>query len=216
MSQVSLLLKPCQGEIEVKKSRFIADIVPVSSEEEALAHIAAMKKQYWDARHNCPAFIIESVPLLERCSDDGEPQGTAGKPILSVLTGARLVNVCAVVTRYFGGTLLGTGGLVKAYTEAAAAALANGEVAERVDGTAFLVDSDYTDLGKIQYLLAKAGAITQDTEYADRVRLSFVLPTDEAKQLKNAITEGTAGRALFARQEQVRYVTDSKGVVTLL
>lgn len=216
MSQVSLLLKPCQGEIEVKKSRFIADIVPVSSEEEALAHIAAMKKQYWDARHNCPAFIIESVPLLERCSDDGEPQGTAGKPILSVLIGAKLVNVCAVVTRYFGGTLLGTGGLVKAYTEAAAAALVNGEVAERVDGTAFLVDSDYTDLGKIQYLLAKAGAITQDTEYADRVRLSFVLPTDEAKQLKNAITEGTAGRALFARQEQVRYVTDSKGVVTLL
>ncbi len=213
MSQVSLLLAPCRGEVEVKKSRFIANIVPVSSEEEALSHIAAMKKQYWDARHNCPAFIVESVPLLQRCSDDGEPQGTAGKPILSVLTGEGLVNVCAVVTRYFGGTLLGTGGLVKAYTEAVSAALANGETARRIDGTDFIVDSDYTDLGKLQYLLAKAGAITRDIQYADRVQLSFVLPADEAGQLKHAITEGTAGRARFFREEPARYVTDREGTV---
>jgi len=102
------------GEIEEKKSRFIAHVEPVTSEEEATAFITAMKKQYFDARHNCYAFVIGDNSELTRCSDDGEPSGTAGRPMLEVLTGEGITNVVCVVTRYFGGTLLGTGGLVRA------------------------------------------------------------------------------------------------------
>ena len=102
------------GEITEKKSRFIATIRPVESEEQAVAFIEEMKKKYWNASHNCSAFIVGERGELTRCSDDGEPGGTAGRPMLDTLAGAGLCNVCAVVTRYFGGTLLGTGGLVRA------------------------------------------------------------------------------------------------------
>ena len=103
-----------EAEITEKKSRFIATIAPVSSEEEAASFIKDMKKKYWNARHNCSAYIIGTQQQIVHSSDDGEPQGTAGKPILSVLSGRKLYNVVAVVTRYFGGVLLGTGGLVRA------------------------------------------------------------------------------------------------------
>ena len=106
------------GEITEKKSRFIADIRPVSTEEEALAFIEEIRKKYWDARHHCYAYILGERGQQSRCSDDGEPSQTAGRPMLDVLTGEGLTDVCAVVTRYFGGTLLGTGGLVRAYSGA--------------------------------------------------------------------------------------------------
>ena len=102
------------GEYEEKKSRFIASVAPVSTEQEALDFIDSVRKKYYNARHNCTAFIIGRNRELTRCSDDGEPSGTAGKPILEVLLGADVTNVAVVVTRYFGGTLLGTGGLVRA------------------------------------------------------------------------------------------------------
>ena len=104
-----------EGEIVEKKSRFIATVRPVSSEEEAVAFINEMKKKYWDARHNCSAFVIGDRQEISRCSDDGEPAQTAGRPMLDVLLKEEIHNVCVVVTRYFGGTLLGTGGLVRAY-----------------------------------------------------------------------------------------------------
>ena len=114
---MNIILKNGSGEIEEKKSRFICHIFKIKSEEEAEEYITAVKKKYWDARHNCWAYSIgEKQPAL-RCSDDGEPSGTAGKPMLEVLTGQELHNVVAVVTRYFGGTLLGTGGLIRAYTK---------------------------------------------------------------------------------------------------
>ena len=106
------------GEIVEKKSRFIADIRPVSTEEEALAFIEEIRKKYWDARHHCYAYILGERGQYSRCSDDGEPSQTAGRPMLDVLAGEELTDVCAVVTRYFGGTLLGTGGLVRAYSGA--------------------------------------------------------------------------------------------------
>ena len=116
VQKYKILYKEGEAEISEKKSRFIAHIAPAQTEEEAQAFIE-IKKQYWDARHNCWAYSIgEKQPAL-RCSDDGEPSGTAGKPMLEVLTGQELHNVVAVVTRYFGGTLLGTGGLIRAYTE---------------------------------------------------------------------------------------------------
>ena len=113
-----VLLSGGEGEIVEKKSRFIATIRKCETEEEAVAFIEEMKKKYWDARHNCSAFIIGSRGELTRCSDDGEPSGTAGRPMLEVLTGSGIRNIAVVVTRYFGGTLLGTGGLVRAYTQA--------------------------------------------------------------------------------------------------
>ena len=114
---MKIIYKEGEGEIEEKKSRFIAHVYPVQSEEQAVSYINEVKKKYWDARHNCWAYSIgEKQPAL-RCSDDGEPSGTAGKPMLEVLTGQELHNVVAVVTRYFGGTLLGTGGLIRAYTK---------------------------------------------------------------------------------------------------
>ena len=113
-----ILLKGGEGEIVEKKSRFIATLFPVHSEEEAAAFIESMKKKYWDARHNCSAFVLGERAQVTRCSDDGEPSGTAGKPMLEVLLGAEVRNAAVVVTRYFGGTLLGTGGLVRAYTQA--------------------------------------------------------------------------------------------------
>jgi len=106
------------AEVVEKKSRFIANIRQVVSEEEAVNFIEEMKKQYWDAKHNCSAFVIGNKGQLTRCSDDGEPSGTAGRPMLEVLLGEEIRNVAVVVTRYFGGTLLGTGGLVRAYSEA--------------------------------------------------------------------------------------------------
>ena len=119
-----------EGEIVEKKSRFIAEIRPVESEEEATAFIAEVKKKYWDARHHCSAFTIGENNEVARCSDDGEPAQTAGRPMLDVLLGRELHNVCAVVTRYFGGTLLGTGGLVRAYGGAVQEGLKNCVVLE--------------------------------------------------------------------------------------
>ena len=118
-----ILYEGGQGEIVEKKSRFIANIFPVTTEEEALEKITAMRKKYYDARHNCSAFVIGSKGELTRSSDDGEPSGTAGRPMLEVLTGSGIRNIAAVVTRYFGGVLLGTGGLVRAYSGAVKMAL---------------------------------------------------------------------------------------------
>ena len=138
------------GEYEEKRSRFIANVAPVSSEEEATAFIESIRKKYYDARHNCPAFIIGRNRELTRCSDDGEPSGTAGKPILEVLLSAGVTNVAVVVTRYFGGTLLGTGGLVRAYTQATKEGLADAGIATMRFGKELTIGIDYTDVGKVQ------------------------------------------------------------------
>ena len=129
------------GEIEEKKSRFIAHTEAVTSEEEAVNFINSMKKQYFDARHNCYAFVIGDNSELTRCSDDGEPSGTAGRPMLEVLLGEGITNVVCVVTRYFGGPLLGTGGLVRAYQAAVKQGLNNSVIIEKKPGTVLEVRS---------------------------------------------------------------------------
>ena len=132
------------GEIVEKKSRFIATVRPVKTEEEAMLFIEEMKKKYWDARHNCSAWVIGERRESMRCSDDGEPQGTAGKPMLDVLLGEELYNTAVVVTRYFGGTLLGTGGLVRAYSKAVQEGLAASRVITEVKELYFAVsDGEY-------------------------------------------------------------------------
>ena len=145
------------GEIVEKKSRFIANVRPVETEEEALAFIEEMKKKYWDARHNCSAYILGERQEQMRCSDDGEPSQTAGKPMMDVLDGAGLTNTAVVVTRYFGGTLLGTGGLVRAYSAAVQEGLKNSRIITKYWGTELLVGTDYNGIGKLQYLFGQIG-----------------------------------------------------------
>ena len=169
MENYKIVHRGGQGEIVEKKSRFIATVCPVMSEEEAISFIEKTKKKYWDARHNCHAFVIGERNEVSRCSDDGEPSGTAGKPMLDVLLGAGVHNVCVVVTRYFGGTLLGTGGLVRAYSKAVQEGLANSVVIEKILSSRMEIYTDYNGIGKIQYIIGKSPAITVKTEYTDRV-----------------------------------------------
>ena len=194
-----------RGEIIEKKSRFIATVAPVESEEEAVAFIESVKKKYYDARHNCPAFVIGKNKELTRCSDDGEPSGTAGKPILEVLLGEGLTNVAVVVTRYFGGTLLGTGGLVRAYTQATQAGLAACQTATMRYGVTIRIETDYTDLGKIQHLLGNKEIPIVSSEYTDKVALTVQLPSEEAQGLMKELTEATAARALTEITESGYY-----------
>lgn len=143
-----LLTKGGEAELVEKKSRFIATVRPVESEEEAAAFIEEMKKKYYDARHNCSAYVLGSKAQLTRSSDDGEPSGTAGRPMLEVLLGSGIRNVAAVVTRYFGGTLLGTGGLVRAYSGVLKEALEKCETARQHFGVRFKIRADYNALEK--------------------------------------------------------------------
>ena len=189
------------GEIIEKKSRFIANILPVTTEEEALAFIERMKKTYWDARHNCSAYVIGFHPELQRCSDDGEPAKTAGRPILDVLINEGLRNTAVVVTRYFGGTLLGTGGLVRAYTEAVKAGLANSTIIEKQFGHRLMIQTDYNGIGKLQYLAAQADLKLLTTDYTDIVTCTlFVTPDAEPAFLKKW-NEQTSGQSLVERLE---------------
>jgi uncharacterized YigZ family protein len=186
-----------EGEIVEKKSRFIATVEPVESEEEALAFIERMKKKYWDARHNCSAFVIGERGQIQRCSDDGEPQGTAGRPMLDVLLGQEIRNVAVVVTRYFGGVLLGTGGLVRAYSGAVQAGLAGSVVIEKIPGTLLDVRTDYNGLGKIQYILGQRGLQIQDSIYTDQVEVQVLVPQEDLSAVMAEITDKTNGQAVM-------------------
>ena len=202
----TILLEGAEAEIVEKKSRFIATIVPVNSEEEAVAFIEKMKKKYYDARHNCSAFIIGSRGELLRSSDDGEPQGTAGKPMLEVLSGSGIKNIAVVVTRYFGGTLLGTGGLVRAYSSAVKEALALCKTAENHYGVTFEIQTDYNGVGKIQYLLAKRNVETLQSDYGVDVKMTVRVPVEEYDVLVNEITEATNARACITEIERAYYL----------
>lgn len=191
-----------EAEIVEKKSRFIATVKPVKSEEEAITFIESLKKKYWNATHNCFAYVIGEHFQIQRCSDDGEPSGTAGKPMLDVLLGEEIHDVVVVVTRYFGGTLLGTGGLVRAYQSSTKAGLEASKVITKKYGRKVRVQTDYTGLGKIQYILAQRGLTILDTEYTERVDLMVLLPTSEVNSVLAEITEGTNGQAVIEILEE--------------
>ena len=183
------------GEIVEKKSRFIANVRPVETEEEALAFIEEMKNKYWDARHNCSAYILGERQEQMRCSDDGEPSQTAGKPMMDVLDGAGLTNTAVVVTRYFGGTLLGTGGLVRAYSAAVQEGLKNSRIITKYWGTELLVGTDYNGIGKLQYLFGQRQIPILDAEYTDQVQFTVLVPVSRVQEIRKAVTEATSGQA---------------------
>ena len=193
------------GEIVEKKSRFIATVRPVSTEEEALAFIEEMKKKYWDARHNCSAFVIGKRQELTRCSDDGEPAGTAGRPMLDVLLKENIHNAAVVVTRYFGGVLLGTGGLVRAYQQATKAGLSASEIIEKKDGAVLFIRTDYTGIGRLQYLFAQEKITVMDTAYEADVLVKAVIPENDKKRIEKTIIEQTNGTAKLEWGDEVTF-----------
>ncbi len=199
-----------EGEITEKKSRFIAAVRPAETEEEAIAFIDSVRKAYWDARHHCYAYIIGQRSDLKRMSDDGEPGGTAGKPMLDILQGEGLTNLVAVVTRYFGGTLLGTGGLARAYSSAVRAGLDSSIIITKIPGFKLQATIDYTDLGKIQHLLLSQGIKILDSVYTDKVMLEILTPEKETDDVMAALTEATSGKAEL-RKASVCYFADIDG-----
>jgi uncharacterized YigZ family protein len=199
------------GEITEKKSRFIAHVFPIHSEEQALQYIEQLRKQYWDARHNCHAFVLGANHEISRCSDDGEPSGTAGRPILEVLLGAGVHNVLVVVTRYFGGTLLGTGGLVRAYSAAAQAGLDASTILTKQFGRKAVIDADYNVVGKLQYIAAESSLTIEDTQYTERVVMTVLVPEEHREIFAGKVTEATAGQARIEWSEPVSFaVQDGK------
>lgn len=202
-----------QGEIIEKKSRFIATVRPVESEEEAVSFINETKKKYWDARHNCSAFVIGKRQELTRCSDDGEPAGTAGRPMLDVLLKENIHNAAVVVTRYFGGVLLGTGGLVRAYQQATKAGLSASEIIEKKDGAVLFIRTDYTGIGRLQYLFAQEKLTVMDTAYEADVLVKAVIPENDKKRIEKTIIEQTNGTAKLEWGDEVTFAEYDGGVL---
>lgn len=201
-----------EGEIIEKKSRFIATVKPVESEEEAVTFINEMKKKYWDARHNCSAFVIGANQELTRCSDDGEPAQTAGRPMLDVLLKEGVTNVAVVVTRYFGGVLLGTGGLVRAYQKAVQEGLANSQIIEKRNGFLLYISTDYNGIGKLQYLFAQKEISIMTSEYGVDVRMTVLVPFERKEEIEKAVIEHTNGTARLEWADEVIYGVVEKEV----
>ncbi|MBP1755821.1 MAG: hypothetical protein H6Q59_2219 [Firmicutes bacterium] len=195
------------GEYVMKKSRFIATIQPVETEEAALEFIESRKKKYWDASHNCSAYIVGTNQPLMRCSDDGEPSKTAGRPMLDVLLAHELTNLVIVVTRYFGGTLLGTGGLVKAYQSAAIEGLNQCRIITKELGIQTELVTDYNLVGKLQYYISQEQFTLLASEYTDVVRLKLLIPPSRYQSYAKKIAELTNGSAISDDLGQVYFTT---------
>ncbi len=205
MSEYFVVDLPGKGEIVEKKSKFISHVLPVKSEQQAVECIESIKKKYWDARHNCFAFVIGKNNEIQRFSDDGEPQGTAGKPILEVLTSQNIHNALIVVTRYFGGTLLGTGGLVRAYGLCAKEGMKNAGKKKVYPGIRMDIVSDYNNIGKIQYIMGQMGIHPEDEKYAENVTITLNMKASDSGVFKTKVTDATNGKTIFLNESETEY-----------
>lgn len=184
MEQFKTIMQDAQAEIEKKKSRFIANVYYIENAEEAEEHLKQIRKKYFDARHNCFAYrILEENGVKEKQSDDGEPSGTAGAPMLNILQKNNLYNVLIVVTRYFGGTLLGTGGLVRAYSYATIKSLENAKVIIQTKGYLINVVIEYKDLEKFKYYCRMHGIIIVNTVYENNIICTMEISKNEKENL---------------------------------
>lgn len=193
------------AEYVIKKSKFIARAVHITTEEEAQAYLRGGKKQYWDARHNCYAYRLGMNFEKQKSSDDGEPSGTAGKPILEVLKNKGLTNTLIVVTRYFGGIKLGTGGLIRAYGTAAVAALDNAIIEDYIDCRILYLQTDYSFLSATERLLPDFEAVITKRDFADFVGLTVEVPEDKADEYLLALRDKTNG-TLTVREKDKKIV----------
>ncbi|MBS1480873.1 MAG: YigZ family protein [Christensenellaceae bacterium] len=183
-----------EEEFVINRSRFIGRCFPIKTEEEALAHLAAIRKQHYDATHNCYAYRVGTRGETARFSDDGEPSGTAGMPMMEVLTANGVTNVLCIVTRYFGGILLGAGGLVRAYSRGAAEAVRAADVLHYVPGTALEFSVDYARYGAVEAFV-RANAQVDRLDFAEAVHLRVLVEDSAAARFSAEIVERTDGRA---------------------
>lgn len=193
------------GEYEEKKSRFLGEAIPVQSEEEIQEELTRIRKHYYDARHHCSAYVLGEKRDRKKASDDGEPQGSAGLPILNVIEGAQCTGILIVVTRYFGGTLLGTGGLVRAYTSAAKAALADAGPVCMQEGEILELSMDYSYLDPVRYYLEQESIRSKGIEYTERVTQKVVVPAAQVPELEQKMRELSGGKIVVHSLEKGYY-----------
>ena len=215
LKNMKTLYQEGNAELVVKKSKFLAVAKPVSNEQEAQAVIEALKKKYWDAAHTVFAYQIGERNEIQRYSDDGEPSGTAGIPLLDILRGQSIQNAMIAVTRYFGGTLLGTGGLVRAYGHSGAEAVRSAEVIEKNLYESLKIFTDYTSFGKIQYAALQNEHIIQKVNYTEQVEMDVLVLTDAAGSFIKEIADLTAGQARVEKGSPVYAARVSEEYVIL-
>ena len=233
---MNIILKNGSGEIEEKKSRFICHIFKIKSEEEAEEYITAVKKKYWDARHNCYAYVTgdkgqiqrfsdDGEPYayvtgdkgqIQRFSDDGEPQGTAGKPMLDILNSYGLTDCLLVVTRYFGGVLLGTGGLIRAYQAAAKEGIKNSDIAQVCDGITAVITTDYNAYGKLQYICNDNNVDIIDTDFGANVTIKLAAEMSVCDTFEKKLMDTFAGNVVLNDKENVKFCRNMAGNIIFL
>ena len=204
---MKIILETKETEIVEKKSRFIANIAAVSSEEEAIEFIEKIKKKYYDARHNCYAYIIGDKGDKKKCSDDGEPQRSAGMPMMEVLENQGYFDIVAVVTRYFGGTLLGVGGLIRAYQGAVIEGLNASVSGEIHEGSRAKYRFGYDFYGKIKYIAESENIVIEDTLFDETVTISLIFNDSESERLQKKLVEETNANIERLLLEKIKYIT---------
>ena len=204
---MKIILESKEAEIVEKKSRFIANIAAVGSEEEALEFIDKIKKKYYDARHNCYAYIIGEDGNKKKCSDDGEPQRSAGMPMMEVLENQGYFDIVAVVTRYFGGTLLGVGGLIRAYQGAVIEGLNKSKSGEIRSGFRAKYRFGYDFYGKIKYIAESENIVIEDTVFDEMVNISLIFEDSKYERLQKKFIEETNANIEQLLLEKIKYIT---------
>ncbi len=205
MKPYKTLIRRTSDEFVVNKSRFLSHGCPCENEEAALAFLAEMRAAYKDASHNCYAYIIGTNMGIMRYSDDGEPGGTAGMPIIEVLKARAVTNLCVVVTRYFGGVLLGAGGLVRAYAKGAAMALDACGIGVMHPTARYMVDVKYPALGRIERHLSAAPVIVEEKSFTDVVTITYVIRCADEEKVAAEIVDLTEGDATPVRFEELYF-----------
>jgi len=208
----TLLEAETEGYYEEKKSKFMAFLIGVTTESEIEENLDRIRKTHYNANHHCYAYILGKDRGVKKCSDDGEPQKTAGMPILSILEGAEITNVLCVVVRYFGGTLLGTGGLTRAYSSAAKDALAHGTIIEKCQAEVLKITVDYTTYGKLQYYLSEQGYVTLSETFEADVTVKVPIKLEETQLFVKEITNLSQGKAKITKERDVFFAKIGKEV----
>lgn len=194
-----------EDEFIEKKSQFIGYAKRCESEDEAKAFVVEIKAMHKQATHNCWAYVVGKNMGIQRYSDDGEPQGTAGIPILEVMKKSNVTDCAIVVTRYFGGIMLGAGGLTRAYTKGASIALKSGGVVEKVEGVNVMLEMEYDMIGKIQYMCAQNNWHIEDTKYTDKVVVEILAELNIAEEIKRETTEISSGKVIVSNSDKDIY-----------
>jgi len=205
------VLKRASAQIEEKKSKFICNVMPVEYEEQAIRFIDELRTKYWDETHNVYAYYIEGETTAQRYSDDGEPSGTAGMPVLEAIKKAGVINVAVVVTRYFGGTLLGAAGLIRAYGKSAMMGLNAAVIVKKQLCTELIVTMEYVYLGKVQNLIISEGYNVKSTEYGQDAEMTLLVPADMADGFTDKLIEATNANILVQKGRQEYIMLDEKG-----